>query len=98
YGYYPFYWGDLQFYYSNGYFYQYNNNQYTVVEPPVGAAVNSLPSGAESIIINGAQYYELNGVYYQPITKDDGTTAYQVVGKDGQLETDEPTLEDYNGD
>jgi hypothetical protein len=98
YGYYPFYWGGLQFYYSDGYFYQYDNNQYTVVEPPVGAAVNTLPSGAQSIVINGQQYYELNGVYYQPITQDNGKVVYQVAGKDGQLETDEPNLNDYNGD
>lgn len=98
YGYYPFDWGGLQFYYSDGYFYQNYDNQYTIVEPPIGAAVNSLPSGAQSIVINGTQYYELNGVYYQPITQDDGRVVYQVAGKDGQLETDEPNLNDYNGD
>jgi hypothetical protein len=87
YGYYPFYWGNSQYYLSGGYFYQYNNNQYTVVEPPLGAAVTELPEGAESIVINGEQYYELNGVYYLPISKDDGSTAYEVVGKDGQLDT-----------
>lgn len=87
YGYYPFWWNDLQFYYSGGYFYQYDNGQYTVVEPPIGAAVNSLPSDAQSIVINGQQYYEANGVYYVPVTKDDGSIVYQVAGKDGQLET-----------
>jgi hypothetical protein len=87
YGYYPFYWGDAQFYYSGGYFYQYDNNQYTVVEPPIGAAVNTLPSNAQAITINGQQYYEANGVYYTPVTKDDGSVVYQVAGKDGQLDT-----------
>jgi len=87
YGYYPFWWDNLEFYYSNGYYYNYDGGQYTVVEPPVGAAINSLPSGAQSIMINGQQYYELNGVYYLPITKDDGSIAYQVAGKDGQLDT-----------
>lgn len=87
YGYYPFYWGGSQFYLSGGYFYQYNNNQYTVVEPPLGAALTTLPDGAESIIINGEQYYELNGVYYLPVRKDDGSVVYEVVGKDGQLDT-----------
>lgn len=87
YGYYPFWWGDSQFYYSGGYFYQYGDGQYTVVEPPIGAAVNSLPSNAQSIVINGQQYYEANGVYYTPVIKDDGTVVYQVAGKDGQLET-----------
>jgi len=97
YGYYPFFWGPYQYYYSAGLFYQFNNNQYTVVEPPIGAAINTLPSGAESIVINGIQYYELNGVYYEPITKDDGSVVYQIAGKDGKLETDELTPGSYNG-
>jgi hypothetical protein len=87
YGYYPFYYGDYQYFYSGGLFYQYDNDQYTVVEPPVGAQVNTLPSNAQSIVINGQQYYEADGVYYVPITKDDGTLAYQVAGKDGELNT-----------
>jgi len=87
YGYYPFYWGDYQYFYSGGLYYQYDNSQYTVVEPPVGAEITSLPSNAQSIVINGQQYYELNGVYYEPITKDDGTTSYQIAGKDGELNT-----------
>jgi hypothetical protein len=87
YGYYPFYWGNYQYFYSAGLFYTYANDQYTVVEPPIGAEINSLPSDAQSIVINGLQYYESNGVYYEPITKDDGTTSYQVAGKDGELNT-----------
>ncbi|WP_345101081.1 DUF6515 family protein [Mucilaginibacter panaciglaebae] len=98
YGYYPFWWNDLQFYYSSGYFYQYDNGQYTVVEPPIGAAVNSLPGNAQSIVINGQQYYEANGVYYTPVTKDDGTVVYQVAGKDGQLETGSPDQGSYAPD
>jgi hypothetical protein len=88
YGYYPFYFDDYQYFYSGGLFYQYNDNQYTVVEPPVGAEITTLPSNAQSIVINGQQYYEVNGVYYEPITKDDGTLSYQVAGKDGELNTD----------
>lgn len=86
-GYYPFWWDDAMFYYSGGLFYQYDNDQYTVVEPPVGAAVNSLPDDAQSIVINGEQYYEYKGVYYQPVTRDDGSVVYQVAGKDGELNT-----------
>ena len=89
YGYYPFFWGPDQYFYSDGLYYQYLNDQYTVVEPPVGAAINTLPDNAQSIVINGVQYYELNGVYYQPITKDDGSVVYQVAGKDGELNTDQ---------
>lgn len=89
YGYYPFYWGANQYYYSDGYYYQQYNNQYTVVEPPVGAEIDRLPEGAESIVINGQQYYELNGVYYEPITRNNGNLVYRIAGKDGELETDQ---------
>jgi hypothetical protein len=88
YGYYPFYFGDLQYFYSSGLYYEYENSQYTVVEPPLGAEITSLPQDAQAISINGEQYYELNGVYYQPTTKDDGTVVYVIAGKDGQLNTD----------
>lgn len=87
YGYYPFWWNDDLYYYDDGFFYQYDNDQYTVVEPPVGAEINSLPSDAQSIVINGQQFYELNGVYYEPVTKDDGSQVYEVAGKDGELNT-----------
>lgn len=87
YGYYSFYWDDLPFYYCDGLFYNFDNGQYTVVEPPVGAEIDKLPSNAQSIVINGEQYYEADGVYYEPVTKDDGSQVYQVAGKDGELNT-----------
>lgn len=88
YGYDMFYWGDDPYYFSDGLYYQYQDSQYTVVEPPVGALVKKLPSDAKSIVINGAQYYEQNGVYYLPIKMDDGTVQYEIAGKDGELNTD----------
>ncbi|MDB5025936.1 MAG: hypothetical protein JWP78_3691 [Mucilaginibacter sp.] len=87
-GYYPFDWDDSQFYFSDGFYYQYDNDQYTVVEPPLGAAIKTLPANAKSTQINGQQYYELNGVYYLPVTQDDGSVQYQIEGKDGKLSTD----------
>jgi hypothetical protein len=96
YGYYPFYWGSSRFFYSDGFFYQYDNNQYVVVEPPLGAAVNSLPKNASAITINGQQFYEANGVYYTLVTKDDGTVVYQVAGKDGQLDTESNAENGYD--
>jgi hypothetical protein len=92
-GYYPFSFGAYNYFYSDGLYYQYDNSEYTVVEPPVGAALTTLPDKAQSIVINGIQYYELNGVYYQPITKDDGTTVYQIAGKDGELNTSDPNAQ-----
>ncbi|GAB3937735.1 DUF6515 family protein [Mucilaginibacter myungsuensis] len=87
YGYYPFWWGDMQYYYSDGYYYRQQDNNYTVVEPPMGAIMDQLPAGAKSLMIDGEQYYELNGIYYQAVTKQDGTTGYQIAGKDGELTT-----------
>lgn len=89
-GYYPFYYGPYQYYYSEGLYYrQMDDNSYTVVEPPVGATITRLPANAQSIVINGMQYYELNGVYYQPVTRDDGALVYQIAGKDGELNVDD---------
>jgi len=94
YGYYPFFWGDYQYFFCDGLFYTYGDDEYTVVEPPVGAEVTSLPDNAQSIVINGQQYYECNGVYYTVVTKDDGSTVYEVAGKDGVLNTTDSTVQD----
>jgi hypothetical protein len=94
YGYYPFFWADLQYFYCDGLFYTADNGEYTVVEPPVGAEVSSICDNAESIVINGQQYYECDGVYYQKVTKDDGTVVYVVAGKDGVLNTDQQIQDD----
>lgn len=94
YGYYPFYYGPSSYYYSDGFFYQQQNNNYTVVEPPIGAEVKTLPDNAQSITINGVQYYESNGVYYLPVTKDNGSITYEVAGKDGELNTNDANVQD----
>ena len=87
-GYYPFYYGDVQYYYSQGLYYRQYDNQYKVVVPPVGAEVSQLPSDAQEVTINGQTYYEYKGVYYSPLEKTDGKTAYIIAGKDGVLNTD----------
>lgn len=88
YGYFPFYWGADLYYYYGGVFYRPNDDGgYEVAVPPVGAAVPTLPRGAQSIVIDGKQYYELNGVYFEQSTDDKGKTIYVVAGKDGVLNT-----------
>jgi hypothetical protein len=88
-GYYPFYWDDALYYYSGGVFYTpYDGGGYEVTVPPLGAAIPSLPEGARSIVINGQQFYELNGIYYKAVTNDQGKTIYTVAGRDGTLNTD----------
>jgi hypothetical protein len=89
-GYYPFYWGSDLYYYYGGVFYRpYDGGGYEVTVPPVGAEVPALPKAASSIVINGQQYYEFNGVYYQAIVNDKGKTVYVIAGKDGVLNTDD---------
>jgi hypothetical protein len=87
-GYYPFYWGDDLYYYYGGIFYSpYDGGGYQVTVPPVGAAIPTLPQGAKSIMIDGQQYYELNGVYYKSVVNDQQKTMYVVAGRDGVLNT-----------
>jgi len=88
-GYYPFYYGDAQYYYSSGLYYRQYDNEYKVVVPPVGAEVPELPKDAQEVTINGQTYYEYKGVYYSPVEKADGKTAYIISGKDGVLNTDD---------
>ncbi|HEY9000144.1 MAG TPA: DUF6515 family protein [Mucilaginibacter sp.] len=89
YGYYPFYWGSDLYYYYGGVFYRpYDGGGYEVTVPPVGAEVPGLPRGASSIVINGQQFYEFNGVYYQGVVNDKGKTVYVIAGKNGVLNTD----------
>jgi hypothetical protein len=88
YGYYPFYFGSVNYYYYGGTFYRpYDGGGYEVAVPPVGATVPDLPRGASSIKIDGQQYYEFNGVYYEETLNDKGKKLYVIVGKDGVLNT-----------
>jgi len=96
YGYYPFWYGPTQFYYSGGLFYQQNNSQYEVVTPPVGAEVPNLPSDANQVTINGVDYYEYKGVYYTQKENADGKTVYVVAGKDGILNTTDGPVDTHN--
>jgi hypothetical protein len=88
YGFFPFYFGADLYYYYGGVFYRpYDGGGYEVTVPPVGAAVPGLPKGASSIVIDGQQYYEFNGVYYQTNVDEKGKTNYVIAGKDGVLNT-----------
>src|ERR1700744_5772798 len=89
-GYYPFYWGaDLYYYYGGVFYTPYDGGGYQVATPPVGAAVPNLPQGAKSIVIDGQQFYEMNGVYYKAVVNDQKQTVYEVAGRDGVLNTND---------
>jgi len=92
-GYYPFYWGDDLYYYYGGVFYSpYDGGGYQVTTPPIGAAVPSLPDGAKSIVIDGHQYFEMNGIYFKAVVNDQGKKVYVVAGRDGVLNTDDSNV------
>jgi len=95
YGYYPFYFGANQFYYSGGLFYRQYENSYEVVVPPVGAEVPNLPSDAQQVTINGQTFYEYKGVYYTQSINADGKTIYVVAGKDGVLNTSDGPVDTH---
>ena len=86
YGYSTVYLGGYPYYYYNGTFYQpYGDDQYEVVDPPMGASVYDLPEGARAVIINGEKMYELNGTYYKEDRDSNGRTIYTVIGKNGEV-------------
>ncbi|TDG35412.1 hypothetical protein EZJ43_14035 [Pedobacter changchengzhani] len=95
YGYYPFYLGVNQYYYSGGLFYRQYNNNYQVVVPPVGAEVPNLPTEASLVNINGVDYYEYKGVYYTQGVNADGKSVYIVAGKNGVLKTSDGPIDTH---
>jgi len=54
--------------------------QYMVTKPPVGAVVEQLPSGAETVTGGGTTYHRVGDVYYLAINAG-GVTKYVVVAE-----------------
>ncbi|MDD4820828.1 MAG: DUF6515 family protein [Flavobacteriales bacterium] len=68
------------YYYDDGTYYIRDvTNNYRVVEAPVGAVVDMLPSGAMEVRINNTTYYMVGDTYYRPINLD-GYMRFEVVG------------------
>lgn len=87
-GYSRFYIGNDPFYYHQGIYYRpYKTGGYTVTQPPLGAIVKQLPSGAKVTVIDGQKYYELGGAFYQERITANNKLRYEVVGTDGVLNT-----------
>lgn len=70
--------GSTTYIYSDGVYMQPSGSTYTVVAPPSGAVVTYLPSGCTAAVMNGVQYQNCSGVYYEPVFQN-GSTAYRVV-------------------
>ncbi|MBQ5983933.1 MAG: hypothetical protein IJL56_03035 [Bacteroidales bacterium] len=53
------------YFYQDGVFYIEQNGQYTVIIPPAGALVTSLPEDYETIVMNGVEYYLVDNTVYR---------------------------------
>ncbi|MDI9365304.1 MAG: DUF6515 family protein [Flavobacterium sp.] len=96
YGYLPFYFGSRNYYYYDNTFYRrYDDRNYEVVAPPIGAKLPELPKAAKVVTIDGVKYYELGGTYYLPTYNEKNEILYEVVGVNGELETNQ--LSNDNG-
>ncbi len=96
-GYYPFSFGNgYYYYYDNTFYRRYDDRNYEVVTPPIGAKLPQLPRNAKAITIDGIRYYELGGTYYAETYNERNQILYEVVGINGQLNTNPNNNPNYN--
>ncbi|POY38250.1 hypothetical protein C3L50_13385 [Flavobacterium alvei] len=58
------------YHYDNGVYYTQGNGGYTVVAAPVGATVTTLPSNAQTVVVNETtNNYYYGGTYYEKSDK-----------------------------
>lgn len=50
-----------------------------MVSPPVGAIVESIPDGYQTVVIDGETYYTVDGAQYKPVVQDNGEVWYEVI-------------------
>ena len=56
------------------------DGKYTVIVPPAGALVTSLPDDYDVITLNGVEYYKVDDTVYR-MTVSDGTAYFEVLGQ-----------------
>ena len=94
-GYNRIYVGSDPYYYNEGVYYRpYNSGGYEVVEPPLNATVNKLPSNATVTVVDGQKYYQVGGTFYQEEISENNKLSYRVVGTDGVLNTGDESQDD----
>lgn len=71
---------NIQYYYYFGTYYRYIEltREYEVVTPPVGAIVESIPDGYETVVINGETYYIVDDAQYKAVIYN-GEIWYEVI-------------------
>jgi hypothetical protein len=61
-------------------FYILRNGQYTVIVPPAGALVTSLPDDYDTVVMDGQEYYRVDNTVYRT-TLVEGTPYLEVLGQ-----------------
>ena len=70
-----------EYFYQDGVFYTKTlSGEYTVIVPPAGAVVDSLPEDYEIITLNGNDYYKVDNTVYKVILND-GRPYFEVLGQ-----------------
>jgi len=70
-----------EYFYNDGVFYVKGaDGQYTVIVPPAGALVDSLPDDYEMIELGGETYYKVDDTVYR-MTVMDGKARFEVLGQ-----------------
>ncbi len=68
-------------YYQDGVFYTADaNGQYSVIIPPAGAQVESLPEDFDIVTLNGKEYYKVDDTIYK-MTISEGKPYFEVLGQ-----------------
>lgn len=70
-----------EYFYQDGVFYtKALSGEYTVIVPPAGAVVDSLPEDYEMITLNGNDYYKVDNTVYK-VVLNDGRPYFEVLGQ-----------------
>ena len=71
-----------EYYYNDGVFYvKEADGQYTVIVPPAGAQVETLPSDYEVIELDGNTYYKVDDTVYRTTVNAEGNACFEVLGQ-----------------
>ena len=71
-----------EYFYNDGVFYVKDaDGQYTVIVPPAGALVDSLPDDYEIIELGGNTYYKVDDTVYRMTVSADGKACFEVLGQ-----------------
>lgn len=73
---------DTEYFYNDGVFYVKGaDGQYTVIVPPAGALVDTLPEDYELIDLGGNTYYKVDDTVYRATVSPEGKACFEVLGQ-----------------